>query len=426
MAIFSVKDLLNNINKADTSFHCDLKLITNIGSISTSLEEKVTNDFEEISTYYEHYPQPKVTAGILTFNEERSIQRCLISLIEEVDEVIVLDSGSTDRTIDVVKSFNQVLLEKETWVEDFSYHRNLILQKASNDWVYFIDADNFIDLVHKGRIRRIIKILDFLEVKGVVSPTIIEHDNSFSQDTRRMFRKSDNIRFYGKVHEEPLLSNGMEPLNISVELNVYHDGYNPEIVNMTNKINRNIKLTQEMMEKESTNPKWAFFFARELYHQKRELPVGLLMKAQQLYESSSYKRYYVESVNLLCRTLFEVRDFKKLNVYLEKLEELIPNCSDIDYFRTMMIFFNLQMKLKSLGDSLVNALEDYEKSSISFISPTHDHVKNAALGIYSSLGDYQQVLKMFKMIQSNEIKQEVKNNLSNIAKVIGSVTENMD
>jgi len=80
----------------------------------------------------------KITAIIPTFNEEERIQNSLKSA-EFADEVIVIDSYSTDKTVEIVKQSNATLLQRK--FDDFSSQKNYAIDSASNDWIVWIDAD---------------------------------------------------------------------------------------------------------------------------------------------------------------------------------------------------------------------------------------------------------------------------------------------
>lgn len=417
----NLKDFFDLVKQdyADSNLFKDLSLINNISSHipiginflnNTEMLEKIIKDYDKLKF-------PSITCGLLTYNEERSIKRCLASVIDEFDEIVVLDSVSKDRTIEIIKdNFEDVQLHIEPWVNDFSFHRNKIISIASSDWIYFIDADNYYDSKNRGKAKRVAKVIDYLGIQGVVSPTIIEHDESLSQDTRRMFRLKDNILFSGKVHEEPVYTDGTIPRNISVDINVFHDGYNPKIINMMKKNERNITLTKEMIKSDPDNPKWLYFYARELYQTQGDILLikSTLFKALELYKDSSYKRYYVETVSLLCRVLFETKDFTGLNDYLKVLDNITSNCSDIDYYNSMLLFFNLQLKIRKLSNSLKVIINDYEKNYHSFISPFHDHLKVSVVNMFLSLGDYQSAYEVYKKIKSEEIRNEFLNNLTHL------------
>src|SRR5690625_3834760 len=95
-----------------------------------------------------------VAAAILTYNEERSIRRCIISLLDAVDEIVVLDSTSTDRTLEIARQFPKVKVIEDVHLDDdFAGKRNKGLEHIESDWVLWIDADEWLHAEDKAAIR---------------------------------------------------------------------------------------------------------------------------------------------------------------------------------------------------------------------------------------------------------------------------------
>ncbi|MCL5438711.1 MAG: glycosyltransferase family 2 protein [Patescibacteria group bacterium] len=99
----------------------------------------------------------KISVIILTKNEEKNIIDCIES-IKWVDEIIIIDDYSSDRTCDLVKSFKdqKILIYEKRLENDFSAQRNFGLSKASGEWVLFIDADERVTPALTGEIMAII------------------------------------------------------------------------------------------------------------------------------------------------------------------------------------------------------------------------------------------------------------------------------
>ena len=84
--------------------------------------------------------EPLVSACLIVKDEEESLARCLASLGPLVDEVVIIDTGSTDRTPEIARVCGARVFE-EPWQDDFSLHRNQALEKATGRWLLVIDAD---------------------------------------------------------------------------------------------------------------------------------------------------------------------------------------------------------------------------------------------------------------------------------------------
>lgn len=76
-------------------------------------------------------------------NEEEVIERCLKSICDLVDEIIIVDTGSTDKTKQIVSKYTDKIYDFE-WVNDFAKARNYSFSKATKDYILWLDADDVI------------------------------------------------------------------------------------------------------------------------------------------------------------------------------------------------------------------------------------------------------------------------------------------
>ncbi|WP_241507614.1 glycosyltransferase family 2 protein [Chryseobacterium piscium] len=99
---------------------------------------------------------PKISALLIVFNEEKNIEEALNS-VKFADEIIVLDSFSTDKTVDIIKNQFPTVKLYQNKFEDFTKQRNLCISYAKNDWILFLDADERITSELKNEILKEIK-----------------------------------------------------------------------------------------------------------------------------------------------------------------------------------------------------------------------------------------------------------------------------
>lgn len=145
-----------------------------------------------------------ISCCIITKNEERHLERCLSSVFNYVDEIIVVDSGSTDHTLAIAENFDASII-KIAWKDDYSYARNKAIEAARHPWILFLDADESLHGAEK--IQRLLTIVA-PQVGGIV---IARHDHFINLETGkratvpigiiRLFRNSPNIRYEYEVHE---------------------------------------------------------------------------------------------------------------------------------------------------------------------------------------------------------------------------------
>lgn len=137
---------------------------------------------------------PGLSAVLIVRDEERHVAECLARVRPVVDEIVVVDTGSRDRTPEIVRDAG-ARLYFEPWRDDFASARNAALDRASGDWVLYIDADERLEL--HGDLR------DALGARGAVAATVAFHARSdlTPYPEPRLFRRRSDIRFRGVIHE---------------------------------------------------------------------------------------------------------------------------------------------------------------------------------------------------------------------------------
>lgn len=94
-----------------------------------------------------------VSLCMIVKNEEKVLKRCLDSVADLVEELIIVDTGSTDSTKEIAAAYPGVLLYDFTWIDDFSAARNFAFSKATKDYIYSADADEVLDEENRERFR---------------------------------------------------------------------------------------------------------------------------------------------------------------------------------------------------------------------------------------------------------------------------------
>lgn len=144
-----------------------------------------------------------ISATIITLNEEKSIKKVLQNIKDLVNEVIVVDSGSTDKTVQIAEKLGaKVYLRK---FDNFANQKNWALSKTTNDWILSLDADEEIPLVLADEIKKAVKNED---IAGYLIPRrnfILGKEIKYSRwspDKHIWFWKKDKGKWVGEVHEE--------------------------------------------------------------------------------------------------------------------------------------------------------------------------------------------------------------------------------
>lgn len=146
----------------------------------------------------------RLTACMMVKNEEEMLPRCLESIRGRVDEIVVVDTGSTDRTVEIARSFGARVYH-HPWQNDFSLHRNQSISYASGSWIFIIDADEEYRPSSCASLREETALA---ETKGFdtlvlrVENSLQEGKENVCSDSIRVFRRNGRIRYEGIVHNE--------------------------------------------------------------------------------------------------------------------------------------------------------------------------------------------------------------------------------
>lgn len=213
----------------------------------------------------------RVTACSIVKNEEKNITRSIESYKEVVDEIIIVDTGSTDKTVDISKALGAKTLFFD-WNNDFSAAKNFALDHATGDWIIFLDADEWFEpKLQKKLITNMLKninnkfdalIVEMFEFDNIKNKVIS------NEVTVRIFRNEPRIRYSGRIHER-LTKDGKElKLARSLDLKIYHSGYSSNI--LTHKAKRNLDILNNIYAQGDVNTSLLFYMFRENYLLNKE------------------------------------------------------------------------------------------------------------------------------------------------------------
>lgn len=203
--------------------------------------------------------KPTISLCMIVKNEEKQLPRCLSSVQGAVDEIIVVDTGSTDGTREIARRFGAKVCRVE-WNGDFAFARNVGLLQAKGTWILFLDADEELEQSHAQELGA---YAEHLELDGLFLQ--IHNHNGDHRDSPtatinpilRMFRNRPEYRFNGKIHEqiaESIVSAKPDASFHITSICIHHYGYSGEEVARKNKIERNAGLLREQLEQEPNNP----------------------------------------------------------------------------------------------------------------------------------------------------------------------------
>jgi len=150
-------------------------------------------------------PRPRVSLTMIVRNEERDLPACLESVRDLVNEMVIVDTGSTDRTREVAAAFGAKVFEFP-WVDSFAAARNEAIKSATGEWVFWMDADDRLDEANRRRARDLFANLPDRHVAFVMKCYCLGEapGGATTVDHVRLFRNRPDVRWKYRVHEQIL------------------------------------------------------------------------------------------------------------------------------------------------------------------------------------------------------------------------------
>jgi glycosyltransferase involved in cell wall biosynthesis len=265
---------------------------------------------------------PKISACLIVRDEESNIQRCLDSIVEQVDEIIIVDTGSIDNTVELCKKYTDKIYFKK-WNNNFSEARNYSIEKSTGDWVFLIDADEelFIKNIDKD-LKFIVKKAEQNNCKVIIP--INRNYMSFDYQTYdefnlpRLFTKG-NIKYVNSVHNQPIY-NGKE-FHTS-DIKIYHYGYLWTESLKLKKLNRSYPLILNEIEnfKEKNHDS-------QYYYIGQKLKLDLISENDYIFlrDFKKYKKEILEKSKEEAMSIENVKDY----IYTIEKYGMVSEAKDI-------------------------------------------------------------------------------------------------
>lgn len=273
-----------------------------------------------------------ISLCMIVKDEEAVLPRALSCAKEFADEIIIVDTGSKDKTVERAKEFTDLIYSFE-WEDDFSKARNFSFSKATMDYQMWLDAD---DVILPQDIEKLINWKNSeLSPDVVMLPYHTEFDASgqvtFSYYRERLLKKSMGFKWHGAVHEAITPRGNIEHLDAAIlhRKEKAADSY------------RNLRIFEKQLREGATfSPREKFYFARELYYHN-----CYFQAAEYFHDVAQNASAWIENRIEACRMLYKTylslnQDKKAISALLSSFEIAPPRaeiCCDIGEY-----FFNIK------------------------------------------------------------------------------------
>jgi len=248
-----------------------------------------------------------LSLSMIVKNEEDILARCLSSVQNIADEIVIVDTGSTDNTKSVAKQFGAKIYE-ENWSEDFSKARNVSLGHCTSDWILVLDADEYLCPTDSYLIKELSK-------KSALQPTAVElkwlnYDDQNRpiqlmgiNSCARLFSKHPETYWVKPYHEHLITPSNALWMCLN-NVAIHHDGYSQMRIKKKKKHQREKKYLDILIKQEPDSMKWFqwciymgnFTFAAQDYTES----AGYYERALSIFNNNSRSFYAMKPLAELC------------------------------------------------------------------------------------------------------------------------------
>lgn len=282
-------------------------------------------------------------------NEEKNIKRCLDSIESIADEIIIVDTGSNDETLNICSNYNAKVINHK-WNNDFSEARNVSLEYATKDYILFLDADEEISKEDLEKLKALLsskKLAEgyFFRLTNIINGTEVGEYVVF-----RFFKNKRKYRFRGKVHEQ--IANCIQKHNKdkcieNIDIKIYHYGYDPNKVNIESKYKRNMGILNTYTEEEKDA--YYFYVLGNEYARITDFKSAIesYEKSLDLMELKYNYVFYPYLILNIVKAYSNEKQFYESIKFIEKIRLSISNFKDL-YFMECLAYIECGKISKAL------------------------------------------------------------------------------
>lgn len=196
--------------------------------------------------------QIRISQCLIVKNEESNIERALSWGKDIMWEQIVVDTGSTDRTVELAKKAGARIFSFP-WTDDFAAAKNFALEQARGNWIAFLDADEYLMPEDAKKLVRVLKGLPAGKFDGISTGCLNLDDEgniSSSATLVRFFRNTPELRYRRRIHEQLEAKSRRELYigDLTKDISIFHTGYQRKVLDGEAKKGRNRRLILKELE----------------------------------------------------------------------------------------------------------------------------------------------------------------------------------
>ena len=285
----------------------------------------------------------EISLCMIVKNEENNLKRCLNSVKDLVDEIIILDTGSTDNTVAIASEYTSKIFYYD-WCNDFSNARNNSLKYATKDFIFIMDADDELDPNDRDKFFNLKNNLDdsetiyYFQTISHLSQAFNSYINSSTNLMPRLFKNNTKYYYKNALHEQLKSDVPLDELRKAIlDIHIFHYGYLEDSSIDKIKFNRNISILEKQLLDEPNEPFHYFNLGNE-YCSIRNFEEALKYFLISYKDFDPCKGYSPRLILKLVICYYSLDKAPECFDMIEKGLCIYPTFSDLHYIKGMILF----------------------------------------------------------------------------------------
>ena len=279
----------------------------------------------------------RLSQCMIVKNEERNIERALSWAKGYAFEQIVVDTGSTDRTVEIAEQMGAKVYHFE-WINDFSAAKNYAISLCKGNWIAILDADEWIPENDMPKVIETLQLYtnnadykgyDFIRMSLV---NLNDEGKPFHTMTQsRFFRNNRNIYYTGAIHENLNIDSKDSKIADLTEISILHTGYQQSVYKETGKLNRNVEMIAREVERAPEDMQLKAYLADSLFEMPDEESKKAAIDIYKQVVDSEQSIHHMLGRNAFIKVISSCILDGNLDIaerYAHRAIEKIPDCID--------------------------------------------------------------------------------------------------
>lgn len=337
-----------------------------------------------------------ISVCIIAKNEEKNIERCLKSLKPYPFEIIVTDTGSSDRTKEIAYQYTEHVYDF-VWCDDFAAAKNFAISKASHAYVLILDSDEYIESLNVKELSAAITVHPE-DVGRILRINILTREKEIQEKKERINRifPKDLFHYEGRIHEQVEAFDGKDYETYSVPLVIGHTGYDLPKEQKREKAFRNIALLKKELQfleekKDEVKIPYILYQLGKGYYMAEDYASACEYFARGLtFDLNPKLEYVIDMVETYGYALINSGQ-RETALFYENIYEEFGNTADFQFLMGLIYMNNARFSDAAAEFLKAAGQKDAKTSGVNSYAAYYN------IGvIYECLGDLDQAVKHYK------------------------------